>query len=265
MNKIFDFKRFGKYFCFDLVSAWQRSGVTLLAIACLPVWIFAIHQLFGLIFGGQFGSFGIGGIAAAYISSFFFAVIAFPVQNYGHLTDKKAGSDWLMLPVSRLEKFASVLLITCVVVPLVWFAVIVACDGLLSLLFNTYPAMGLPKMMDGLGSVLAEFHSENVSFAVGGPWAIYLSWCADILVFTLGAMYFRKHKVVYTFLSLFALGLLMTMALGILFNGNMHISPEDINEDSLMHTLNAVVYTLYVVEFVVLDLAIFFRIKTLKH
>lgn len=265
MSKIFNFKRFGKYFRYDIVSAWQNAGVTLLAIAAMPLWIFAIQQLFSIVFAGEFAAMPMGLTVTTYILSFLFAIIFFPVQHYGRLTDKKAGSDWLLIPASRFEKFLSMLLLLCVIVPVVWLAVIAACDGALYLIFGTYPEMGIKTITSGLGAVLAEFHSENIDFAVSGPYATYLSWCGNILTFALGAILFRKNKVVLTFLCMMGIGLFITICAGIAFGGDVNISPEDINEDRLMHLLNMTLYILYVVEFALLDLGIFFRIKSLKH
>ena len=61
------------------------------------------------------------------------------------------------------------------------------------------------------------------------------------------------------------IGLFITICAGIAFGGDVNISPEDINEDRLMRLLNMALYILYVVEFALLDLGIFFRIKSLKH
>ena len=61
------------------------------------------------------------------------------------------------------------------------------------------------------------------------------------------------------------IGLLITICAGIAFGGDVNISPEDINEDRLMRLLNMALYIIYVVEFALLDLGIFFRIKSLKH
>jgi len=265
MNNTFDFKRFGKYFRYDVVSAWQNAGINLLVTAALPVGIFAIQQLFSIIFKGYFDDINLGLIAAAYLLSFAFTVVFFPVQHYGRLTDKKAGSDWLMIPASRLEKFISMLLVTCVAVPLVWFITITACDGLLSLVFNTYPQFALTSFTDGIDKLLAEFHSETIDIAINGPYALYLSWCGNILTFTLGAIIFRKNKVVYTILSMFAIGIFISVAAGIIMNGDMNLAPEDISEDRIMRILNWTMYIIYIVEFTLLNLGIFFRIKTLKH
>lgn len=265
MNNTFDLKRFGKYFRYDLVSAWQNAGVSVLTIAAMPVWFFVIVQLVSLVFNGRFGNLNTAGILSAYMVSFILALLFFPVQLYGRLTEKKAGSDWILLPASRFEKFLSMLLLTCVVLPAVWLCVIASCDGILTLLFSNYAGMGLVTVMDGLTTAMNEVHGENVELAFSAPYMLYLEWCGNILLFTLGAIFFRKNKIVYTFLSIFAISLVAVLAVGLIFGGNINIEPQDISEDRFMRLFNMGLYLFYIVSFALLDLGIYFRIKTLKH
>ncbi len=265
MNKTFDFKRFGKYFRYDVVSAWQNAGASLLTIAAMPLWLFLIVSLFQIVFTGHFGNFSMAGIGVAYGISLVMTEIFFPVQHYGKLTDRKPGSDWVLLPASRFEKFLSMLLVTCVVVPAVWLAVIASCDGLLTLAFNNYQGMGLVELTSALSKAMAELHSENIDFVLNGPRAIYLSFCASILTFTLGAIFFRKNKIVYTFLSIIAVSIVITIAAGIISGGQMHVDTDYFNEDRLMRAMNALICLIYFVEFAVLDVLIYLRVKTIKH
>ena len=267
MSNTFNFKRFGKYLCHDLMSAWQNAGVSVITVACMPLWFFAIYELFCLVFKGSFGTMSTGLGIAAVLVSFFLAVIFFPVQIYGKVTDKRPGSNYLMLPASAFEKTLSMLIVLCVALPLIWVAIISANDLLLSLT-GIYNGPVVESISGGIEKMLAEFHTENMDLAIGGPYALYLSWCADALAFALGAILFRKNKIVYTFLSLMGIGILITIVIGLIANGfnfDFNLGPEDINEDSLMRLLNIIIYSLYVIEFAVLDLGIYFRIKTLKH
>ena len=265
MNNTFDLKRFWKYLRYDLVSAVQDSGALLVSIAAMPVWFFVIQQLMSLVFTGEFRTIGSAAIIVAYIVSLTVAVIFFPVQHYGKLTDKKAGSDWVLIPASRFEKFLSILVVCCVAVPIVWFAIIVACDGLLYLVFGTYDSFVLPTIFQSMGSAVAEVHTDNVQLVFNGPVFTYLSWCENILAFTLGAIFFRKNKIVYTFLTMMAIGIACTVITAAIFGGDVHIEPQDINEDSLLRLLNFGLCAIYVVVFALLDLGLYFRVKTIKH
>ena len=265
MSNTFNFKRFWKYLRYDLVSAVQDSGTLLVSIAAMPVWFFIVQQLFSVVFSGEFKDISPTAIIFAYVISLTVTVIFFPVQHYGKLTDKKAGSDWILIPASRFEKFLSLILVCCVAAPIAWFAIIAACDGLLSLIFGTYDTFVLPTIFQAMGSAVAEVHTENVNFAFNGPLFTYLSWCENILAFALGAIFFRKNKIVYTLLTMMGIGLVCTIVTAAIFGGDVHIEPEDINEDSLLRLLNFGLCALYVVVFALLDLGLYFRIKTIKQ
>ena len=267
MSNVFNFKRFVKYLRHDLVSAWQNAGMSVIVIACMPVWFFAIYELFSVVFGHGFADMSVYAGIAAYLVSFILAVIFLPVQIYGNITDKRPGSNWLLVPASAFEKFLSMLLVLCVALPVVWLAII-ACTDVLLPLTGIYDGPAISRIFSSLDSVIAQFHSDNVDFAMGGPYGVYLNWCADILVFALGAIVFRKNKIVYTFLSLMGIGIAISVVAGVFLSNwgfDLNIGPEDIDEDYLMRWLNIGVYAIYVVEFALIDLGLFFRIKTLKH
>ena len=48
-------------------------------------------------------------------------------------------------------------------------------------------------VMDGLTTAMNEVHGENVELAFSAPYMLYLEWCGNILLFTLGAIFFRKN------------------------------------------------------------------------
>lgn len=267
MSNVFNFKRFVKYLRHDLVSAWQNAGISVVVIACMPVWFFAIYELFSVVFGHGFADMSVYAGIAAYLVSFVLAIIFLPVQIYGNITDKRPGSNWLLVPASAFEKFLSMLLVLCVALPVSWLAVIALTDVLLPLT-GLYNGPAVSKIFSSLDNLIAQFHSENRDFALGGPYGVYLNWCADILTFALGAIFFRKNKIVYTFLSIMGIGIAISVVAGIFFSNcgfDLNFGPEDINEDSIMRWLNICVYAVYAVEFALLDLGLFFRIKTLKH
>ena len=260
MNKTFDFKRFGKYFSYDLLSSWRKAGVSVIVTALLPLWFFFIYELICLVFTGYFRPFNHGNLPAYFIS-FAVTAIMFPSRVYGHLTKKKAGSDWILLPASTMEKYVSMILVTCVVLPIVWFATICACDFALSSFFVDYGPFAAFKpfrIMDKL----FENISTDVPFIFNGLSTIYISWVCNILTFTLGAIFFRKNKVVYTFLALFAIGLVFTIGLGIVAD---HSTALTVSGEDIMNSLNTGSVIIYCVEISLLLFGIFCRIKTLKH
>ena len=266
MNKTFSFQRFTKYFVYDLKSSWHNAGLTLLIISCMPVFVFAFYELFSLLFAHKLGYLNHGAVVAGYVTSFIIAVLSFPTRQYGSITDKKAGSAWIMLPASAFEKFLSLLLICCIVVPAVWLSLMAATDGLLSLVSKHYGDMVLPIIFGGLNTMMSELTVQGFHLGLGMVASTWLSWCGNILFFALAAIVFKKYKIVYGFLVIWGIGVLLSILMGF---GLMAFNPSDIkvdiNPERFLHFLNIFIYVIYFVEFALLDLGLYFRIKTIKH
>lgn len=270
MNNTFSIKRFWNYLLHDLGSARSDSGLTLAIIGAMPVFQFFIAQAFSLVFNGQTVVMGDWGKVPAYLTAFFIALVYFPAKHYGGLTDKKQGSDWLMLPASVLEKWGSMLLITCLVVPFLLVAELVLTDGLLSIIFpGTYGATAFSKIAYMMKGVWIELSTPEGGLAMSWPLVFFLNWCEGVLFFTLGAIWFKKSKVGKTFLAAFILG----MAISLLVAGtmkaiglsNLHIDNMDMAPEGFIRIMNITVWSIYAVYFMVLDLLLYLRVKTLRH
>lgn len=271
MNNTFDIKRFWNYFKYDFTGARNDAGLTLAILGAMPFFGFFCTQAFALILNGHVTHYGIYGKIASIVTAVIIAVLFFPAKHYGPLTEKKRGSDWLMLPASRLEKWLSMLLLTCLVVPAFLLAGLAVTDGLLSLIFNgTYGSTAISQISSSMNLLWGEFRTEEGRLAISWPFALYLNLCEQMLLFTLGAIYFKKSKVGMTFLSCFLLMMLFSMgsiafmkALGI---SDWAVGPENISQEGfIIRLMNIIVYSVYLLFFAIMDLLIYLRIKTLKH
>ncbi len=270
MNNTFDIKRFWKYLRHDFQTAVGDSGLTLAILGAMPVFVYFITEAFSLIVSGGTAQLPLAGKASACLIAAVVAGISFPARHYGTLTDKKAGSDWLMLPASRLEKWLSVLLMTCLAVPAFLLLELAATDGLLSLLFKgTYGTSALGLMSSSMGELWGQMNSQGLGrLAISWPYATYLNWCENVLIFTLGAMYFKKGKVAKTFLAYFIFGMALSMlgaaVLKIIgFDGGFQADWQP--EMFSMRTMNVLIYCIYALFFILMDGALYLRIKNLKH
>lgn len=128
MDNTFKISRFGKYFVYDLKRQWKNIGMLMLIFALSPIIFYMIYMFFAAMFDGGllkiFTGTGIDGPSGgvrfgifAVMTTIF--VMLFPSRAYGEITNKAKGSEWLMLPASRLEKFTSMMLISLIVIPLV--------------------------------------------------------------------------------------------------------------------------------------------------
>ncbi len=157
MNETFNFKRFFTYFKYDLKQMWRNHAKAAILIGGSGAILYILWVLFGLVFTQQWHG-------APFIARVVMLVVAFAIleiyqaRTYGLLTDKKAGSNWLMIPASKTEKFVSMLLVTLVVIPILFFAVYLVLDGFLSLVDPTFGqsiANAAIHVADDLSSIMA--------------------------------------------------------------------------------------------------------------
>lgn len=213
MNNTFNFNRFGKYFVYDLKRQWKNIGMLMLIFALFPIIFYMLYMFFAAIFdGGLLKIFtGIeidgpsGGVrfgVFAVMSTIF--VMLFPSRAYGEITNKAKGSEWLMLPASRLEKFASMMLISLVVIPLVYIVVYFLSDAFVCLLDKSCG--------DSLMSfrINKEINSSDFIIPANGFWILAANIVEYVSIFLLGGLIFKKWKVVGTVLVLFALGMVFS-------------------------------------------------------
>lgn len=261
MKEIFDIKRFWKYFKYDLVQAKNNTWVTILVLCLLPLIFFVVVQAFCISIQGEFlDNCRVVGVVALSTALVIAAMIV-PAKLYGGVTDKAKGSSWLMVPASTLEKWLSVFLMTCVVLPAAVFAGFLACDSLMSLIFKSY---GTPFLSDMslVNGWLEEMSDEGVTLDIV-PF-IWYNWAQNVLVFTLGALIFKKSKVGMTILSILAVstvfGIVSTPL--VIWLGGIDIENDALN---VISQVNWVLNVYYLTFLAVLLAGVYARLKTLKH
>ena len=101
MERIFDFRRFGRYLAYDLRNAKNNMGFTLLVYGVAPIFLFIIYEICSLIFSGYISPVGFAFRTVWLFALVLLCSIMAPSRLYGHVTDKRYGTEFLMLPVSR--------------------------------------------------------------------------------------------------------------------------------------------------------------------
>jgi hypothetical protein len=215
MNKTFDIKRFGKYFAYDIKSIWKENSIFLLVWCLLPVFIYLVYMFFSFV-GGGLQTFISGELSrppialrgGLFATAAILFIMVFPSKAFGFITEKAKGSSWLMLPASRFEKYLSMMLISLVLVPLAFFLTYLLSDALVCL-------------VDGKcgGSIFSSWSiinnidpsEEDIKLGGNGLWFI-VSWVLQTSsIFLLGALLFKKSKVLKTILSLFVISMLLSI------------------------------------------------------
>ena len=288
MKDIFDFKRFGKYFVSDFKGCVANYGLSLITISMLLYLIcYVVTVSFGLIMNQGWEGLGLGTRATLFVIAMITLVITMPVKCYGKITEKQSGSFFLTLPVSRLEKFVSMLLMTIVVAPVIGTALYLGLDALVCL-FDKTCGNNLVSEMQDLATIIMNIPEEAAMEAALGeipenvakfikeitcPWLYVDDMIGTSLIFLLGAVFFKKGKTVKTIMACIALAIAASIIatpimapwtnelFDMMDNGNFD---EIFNFDIFRHaalfdTLNDTLVN------IALLIGIWFRIKTLKH
>lgn len=268
MNNIFDIKRFGNYFAYDLRRAGSNYGISLLVLGLMPVILFLFHMLGSMFNSGATSPVSDGAKFSVFCVVIFVTAVSAGVRIYGSITDKRAGSDFLLIPASTVEKWLSLALMVCIVVPAVLLALTLASDTLMSWLFPA--AYGEGAIADFCGDALN--FTGNDEIYINTPAILFLGWCGCALTFTLGGLLFKKAKVAKTFLCLFALGTVFSILAAILV-GNLDFQPEQLAQleenfgdpEVAIRTLNWIANISNFITLGGLLALIWVRLRTIKH
>lgn len=223
-SEVFNMNRFWRYFKSDFNSFIARYGITLLVLSTMAITTDAFNGLISLILTGKW----IGMIAPVrYLLFALFAIIVMftaPAKLYGHLTDRKEGSAFLMLPASRLEKYVSMVLTTGVLVPFVFGLIYFGLDAIVCMADPTCgTSMFSQLFMTDFNSAVASFMNtaEDQEFAqvmsnISSAFTPYLYFddvFQTLMLFLLGALIFKTSKTGKTLGSLILIGLALEMIL----------------------------------------------------
>ena len=275
MDNTFKISRFGKYFVYDLKRQWKNIGMLVLIFALFPIIFYMIYMFFAAMFDGGLMKIFIGleidgpaggtrfGVFAVMSTIF---VMLFPSRAYGEITNKAKGSEWLMLPASRLEKFTSMMLISLVVIPLVYVVVYFLSDAFVCLLDKSCGDSFMSFRIN------KEIGSSDFVIPANGLWILASTIVGNAIVFLLGGLIFKKWKVVGTVLVLFALQMVFSGLLSAFITnadlewwGNWFADWTIRHADSIDIWLNAFINLWLLLILAICGTWSWFRIKRLQH
>lgn len=241
--------------------------MSLLVCGFIPLIAYFLVQLFSYIFEGSF----INDATAVRITSLTIAlmivILVAPSKIYGHVTDRRAGKNFALLPASVTEKFVSMMLVLLLVLPVCLLVIFCSTDLLLSVLFPS----NYGESLIGLLPQLQEFNREMVmeeGVQINFIGIGISSWVSSILVMLLGAVCFKKAKVAKTILALILISIVFGILTGFFFDADYL---EDLTEKVynagplyIVSALNWFYSIMQALQIAICAGGTFYRLKTIK-
>lgn len=249
-------------------------------MAVMPIISYILIDLLAVVFGGTWCGVSYGARLAIFAITLLCLCISLPIKGYGRVTDKREGSNFTLLPVSTLEKTLSMILISCVAFPFMF----ILGYGILDLILCTIdPSCGKALCNPGILDIIWEHINSttdmgiapeeirNALSAILNPWLYIDDLIQAILVFLLGAVFFKKSKAAKTILACFVFSIALSMittpviygVLGLNYAKDVTVLfdklPWVFNHLGLLDTISDTV------ENVALGALIYFRLKTIKY
>lgn len=272
MNEIFDIRRFGKYLASEIRMVTSRFGISMLVASFFPVVLYLFVAFGSLIWGNGWSGPGIWGRFAVFCFVAFLLCIMMPASCYGHITDKKAGSAYLMIPASVFEKTVSIVLIGCVLLPAVFVLLYLATDAIVcafadscghSMVYYWF------NLKESLATELVGDDSVPASFVatLTNTWLYVESIISNVLIFVLGALYFKKNKAIKTIGVIFIIQTVFSFAMMPMMRSfvmDNYMDFENVFWD-FMSNFSVWAHVVNCVWIVLLAVWVYFRLKTIKH
>ncbi len=226
MNNNFDLNRFGKYYIYELKNIWKNNGMLVLIFALIPAIFYMLYMVFGTLFSGDLEllfteQFELKGPGAGvrlpiFVTMAVLFTAIFPSRAYGHITEKGRGSSWLMLPASRLEKFTSLVLNCIVAVPAAFLLTYTVSDWIVCLIDKSCGISILEAIFYDQSSWNSE--TDYIILCGNGIWILFSCMVQTSVTFILGALLFKKWKVLGTIFWMWVLGIMFSVAFGMAVN-----------------------------------------------
>lgn len=253
--------------------AWKKFGFGFLFMSLFPIVYYILGAILVVLFGKEHNLSDYHGIefpgrVLAFGIACFIITLSFPKGVYGHVTDKDKGGAWLMLPSSRLEKFIAMMLNCLVIAPTVFMTIYLASDAILTV-FD--PKMGDPIAITGQKfsqGVFSTGYGDIQISLFASLMLVLVSLIGNMSPFLTGAVYFKKHKILFTILILLGLQTIlswMIMMIGMSAHDSEWLEDISITAQDFVNFLNWGTNVTLIVILSITGTMIWFRLKKLQH
>ena len=268
MNETFNLKRFWTFFRYDLRQMWRRNAKPAMfigggGIILLVLWAFFSMVIFFIWTTPPLWA-RIAGLGISYT-----ILQMYMTRSYGFLTDRRRGSDYLMIPASTLEKFISMMIVILIVIPFLFCAVYYVTDALICLAF---PASGI-SLFGATGNLIHTISEADrtlrelempMNLSVSSIFTFFsLSGIYSLLFYVLCGTIFKRFKILWALLISFVVGTILSSVLTI-YIGNVDFDVLE-NGPEVIHTVFTATKIFMIVASIAMAAGLYFRLKKIQH
>jgi len=218
-NDVLNMNRFGRYLVTDIKNAVSKFGISLIVMVTISVTGYLLAGFFSLLVGAQWHSLGIVGRSTLFGLATLVVFLSAPAKIFGFLTDKREGSAYLMVPVSPMEKTISMVIVTCIVLPFVFFAFYFSFDQIICLIDPKCGDSIILTMNEGIFKLNNSWASFPVELQNTLPQDLFNKWpwlylddmAQVLLIFLYGAIIFKSSKPAKTVGCLILISIALSM------------------------------------------------------
>ena len=282
-NDVLNMNRMGRYLVTDIKNAIARYGISFLVMATVSLTAYLLVGFFTTIVGAGWYSLEVVPRSVILGITLVVLTLSAPAKIYGFITDKKEGSDFLMLPASPLEKTISMVIISCIFMPLAFFAVYLSLDQVLCMIdYNCGDSLIVSIhefRFDSVAQTMKTIQSDE-NFMLTHPITMFDDIAQVVLTFLLGALLFKTSKTAKTIGCMILLSVVLVMIyIPLITSGAFDVLKEGIingmTPDEMLSQFPVMAWIsrhLILTDFildtvvnVILFLLIWLRVKRIKH
>ena len=211
----FNEERFVKYLKYDVKQFCNNHLLSIIMLSCTNVILYFIVGIYSYIFNNKWYTINVNQKLILFI--FIFSIfIAYQTRLYGRITQKPTGIRYVLLPVSIKEKFISMIVISCIINPVIFFFTYCFIDFLISIdNLNTYSLLifFIEILNHSFRCTLLKINIASMILFSVSFYNLYFLFCG---------IYFQKKKILYGILILFAISTLSPLLIHLIPDSHLN-------------------------------------------
>lgn len=192
--KNFNQERFTRYFKYDLKQFCNNHLLSLVFLSCSNIILYIVVGIYSYVFNDKWYDTDakLKSVLFVFIVSIF---IVYQAILYGKITQKQTGIRYILLPASIKEKFISMIIISCLIVPFVFFIIYFTLDFVISI--NNFNENSLFIYLMTFAKRALNIDAVDILFKINFASMMLFGTSFYNLYYLFCGIYFQKRKILH--------------------------------------------------------------------